>query len=188
MALSDMNDRELLNQIEHISDIFTKMVLKTAAADLAGDASEEITVPQFQALKHIALHGQCTVGQLAQGLSISQPAATMLVDRMAKRGLVDRQPGSSDRRRADVSLTQRAVALLERIDNERADRLGRTLSLMKETERRQFAQSMELFVSAALKLEQSVEEACLRCGSDHQADCIVNKARRQLSGKDIINI
>ncbi|HEY3297521.1 MAG TPA: MarR family transcriptional regulator, partial [Armatimonadota bacterium] len=172
-----MRDTEFLNQIEHISDIFTRMVLKTTAADLTENAADEMTMSQFQALKHIAQHGPCTIGQLAKGLATSQPAATMLVDRMAKRGLVDRHPGSTDRRRSEISLTERAVELLAQIEAERADRLAKTMALMSDEQRRQLLESMEQFVAAALHLEQSVDEACLQCGIEHHPSCIVNRAR-----------
>lgn len=179
MGRSNVNDSKLLIQVEHISDVFTRMVLKTMAAGLA-DKAEEITTSQFQALKHIAQHGPCTVGQLARGLDTSQPAATMLVGRMVKRGLVERQPGRSDRRQAEISLTRRAEELLSHIEAERASRLSSTLAQMSEQERRQLIESMERFVSAALTQEDSVDEACLNCGSEHQPDCIVNKTRQRL--------
>jgi DNA-binding MarR family transcriptional regulator len=183
MVLPNMNDSKLLIQIEHISDVFTRMVLKTIAAGLSGEA-EEITASQFQALKHIAQHGPCTVGALAGGLDTSQPAATMLVARMLKRGLVGRQPGRSDRRQAEISLTRHAAELLSRIEAERASRLARTLAEMSEQERRQLVESMERFVSAALNQEDSVDEACLNCGSEHQPDCIVNQTRERIARRE----
>lgn len=176
-----MNDSKLLNEIEHISDIFARILLKT----MTGDTSEEITEAQLQALRHVSHHGPSTVGSLADGLSISQPAATMLIDRMAKRGLLERQPGRNDRRQAEISLTQRASEILEEIEHERAERLKRILELMEEDERHQLAESLEKFVAAALKLETPIEEACLRCGIEHRAGCIVNRTNLQRAGKEV---
>lgn len=179
-----MNDNGFLNQIEHISEIFARVVLK-AMEDMAGNAPDEVTMAQFEALKHIAQHGPSTIGSLAEGLSISQPAATMLVDRMAKRLLVERHPGRKDRRQAEISLTKRAQELLELIEMERTERLSRILGVMEPGDRIQLMKSLEAFVAAALKLESSIDEACLRCGSDHQADCVVNQARLELTGKSV---
>ena len=180
-----MNDTEFLNQTEHISDIFTKIMLKIMTTDVAGSASDEITMAQFHALKHVAQHGSCTIGSLAEGLSVSQPAATMLVDRMSRRDFVARQPGQSDRRQAEVSLTPRGKNLLRRIESERVDRLGRVLRLMGRSEREQFVESLERFVAAALKLERSPDEVCLRCGTEHMDDCIVNQAHLALAGEQV---
>lgn len=180
-----MTDNELLNQTEHIADIFTRIMHKIMMHDLCGSDSEEITQVQFQALKHIAQHGPCTIGNIAEGLLISQPAATMLVDRMVRRDLVDRQTGRSDRRQAEIVLTERSTELLTHIESERINRLGRILLVMEPDERRQFMESLERFVSASLKIENAVDNACLRCGVDHHADCIINQTHLVMAGKDI---
>ena len=173
------NDTELLIQTEHVSDVFTKIMLDLMAG------SEEITVPQFQALKHIALHGSCSIGSLAHGLAVSQPAATMLVDRMLRKGLVVREPGKSDRRQAEVTLTEHGESLLQQIESERTDRLSKILSLMEQPDREQFVRSLERFIEAALKLERTPDEACLRCGIEHHKDCIVNQLQLAIVGEDI---
>jgi len=180
-----MNDTEFLNQTEHVSDIFTRIMLKVAAADLGEGSSDEITPAQFEALKRIAGHGACSIGALADALSVSQPAATMLVDRMARRGLVQRRTGRSDRRQAEVSLTPHAKDLIEKLDSGRAKRLRRIIGLMKPHEAEQFVESIECFVAAALKLECSPDEACLRCGTEHQDDCIVNQTNLEVAGEQI---
>ena len=176
-----MNDTDLLSQTEHLSDIFTRIMLRT----LAGTSSDEITIAQFQALRHVSQHGPCTVGSLAEGLSVSQPAATMLIDRMARRGLVDRQTGKSDRRQAEVSLTRHARSLLDRIEAERAEHLSKILDMMSRSEREQFVELLERFVSAALRLECAVDEACLRCGIGHHTDCVVNQMHLERVGTDV---
>jgi len=176
-----MKDAEFLSQTEHISDIFTRIMLKIMTPNLSR-ASDEVSISQFQALRHIAQHGLSTIGSIADGLSISQPGATMLVDRMVKRGLVKRQPGRNDRRQSEVSLAPRGKRLLDRIEAERMERLAGVVKLMKHSEREQFVESLERFIAAALEIGQSPDEACLRCGTEHQDDCIVNKSREMVDG------
>jgi len=181
-----MKDAELLAQTQHVSDVFTKIMLKTMTMGLLAEAPEgEITMAQLQAMKHIAQHGSCTIGSLAEGLGVTQPAATMLVDRMVKRGVVEREPGRNDRRQAEVRLTRYAKAMLEKAESERADRLSKVLGLMSPGERQQFLESLQRFVGAALKLESAVEEACLRCGIEHRAGCVVNQMHLELTGADV---
>lgn len=172
-----MNDREFLSQTEHISDIFTKIMVKIMTPNLADGVPDEITMSQFQALKHIANNGPCTIGSIAEGLSISQPAATMLVDRMVRKGYVERRPGRNDRRQSEVVLAAHGQETLDRIEAERADRLAQVVKLMEHSEREQFVESLERFVEAALEVEKMPNQACLRCGIEHQEDCIVNKSR-----------
>jgi len=180
-----MNDTEFLSQTEHVSDIFARVMTKLSTADLGEVSSDEITPAQFEALRRIARHGSCSIGALAEVLSVSQPAATMLVDRMARRGLVQRRIGRSDRRQAEVSLTPHAKDLIEKLDSGRANRLRRIIGLMKPHAAEQFVESMECFVAAALKLECRPDEACLRCGTEHQDDCIVNQTNVEVAGEQI---
>jgi DNA-binding MarR family transcriptional regulator len=50
-------------------------------------------------------------GELAQRLDLSPPAVTALVDRLVEADLVARAPHPTDRRRVQISLTERARAL-----------------------------------------------------------------------------
>ncbi len=181
-----MNDLDLLAQTQHVSDIFTRIMLKTLTVGLLSESPDgEVSMSQFQALKHIGQHGPCTIGSLAQGLGVTQPAATMLVDRMVKRVLVERGPGRTDRRQSEVSLTPHAEELLQRTESERAERLSRVLGLMHPTEREQLLRSLERFVAAAVELETAVEDACLRCGIEHDGECVLNKAHMRQSGTEV---
>ncbi|HUV05260.1 MAG TPA: MarR family transcriptional regulator [Armatimonadota bacterium] len=180
-----MNQTETISQTERVSDIFARIMAKLLTAGFPVGPADEITVAQFQALRHIAQHGTCSIGSLAKGLSVSQPAATMLVSRMARRGLAERRPGQRDRRQAEVSLTRCAEDLLGRIETERTQRLAGILSQMPPEERTRLVESLERFIEAALKLDGEVDEICLRCGSEHQPDCIVNQAHLELVGTDI---
>lgn len=178
-----MNDRELLTQTQHVSDIFTRVLRTLTVGPLSDDG--EVTMAQYQALKHIEHHGPCTIGSLVEGLGISQPAATMLVDRMVKRGLVGREPGRTDRRQMEVSLTDRARDLLRRADEERAERLSKVLSRMDRKEREQLLVSLERFVSAAVEMESAVQDACLRCGVSHDDACVLNRVHMRLKGTEV---
>lgn len=183
-----MNDNQLLNQTERVSDIFTRIVLKIMSSDVPGGVSDDITTAHIQAMRHIAQHGTCTIGGLAEGLSVTQPAATMLVDRMVKRGLVSRQPGRSDRRQSELSLTDHGRKVLQQVEAERNERLSGILALMSAQERSAFLHSLESFITAALNFEQGTGEACLRCGSEHNPECIVNQMNLALSGKNVEKI
>lgn len=173
-----MDDTELLNQTEHISDIFTKIMSRILSDELIAGDADGVTIAQYQALKHLSHHGSSTIGSLAEGLEVSQPAATTLVDRMAKRGLVDRRPGKSDRRQAEVTLTEAAQTILDQLESERMDRLSRILVRMEPDDRRKFVESMQTFVAAALETDMHADAACLRCGEDHNPDCVVHRAHR----------
>lgn len=169
---------EFVSDTERISGIFSRIMMHLSGSD-------EITPAQLNALKHIGQHGPCSISSLAEGLCVSQPAATMLVDRMLKKSLVERRPSESDRRQAEVSLTRTGKSLLKRIETERAQRLSAILLQMPPEERERFAASLECFIEAALTLESSPDRVCMHCGCEHQEDCIVNQTQLALAGEEI---
>lgn len=67
--------------------------------------SHGLTGPQALLLKEIILAGELTVGQLADRVSLSQATVTDILLRLEKRGLVERQRSSEDKRRVLVHIT-----------------------------------------------------------------------------------
>lgn len=56
-----------------------------------------------------------TIGEVASSLQVRHHAASLLVDRGVKRGLLDRREDERDRRRALVTLTPEGQRILDRI-------------------------------------------------------------------------
>lgn len=78
-------------------------------------AAHGLPAQQHQALLTIAGHlgsDAPTVGLIAQQLLITPSSAVELVSRMVAAGLLKKQQGTADRRRAELRLTERAEALL----------------------------------------------------------------------------
>ncbi len=61
---------------------------------------------ELAALEHLQAAGSMTLGQLGQRLSMSPGAVTALVDRLEKKGYVERIPNPKDRRSALVHVTE----------------------------------------------------------------------------------
>jgi DNA-binding MarR family transcriptional regulator len=70
------------------------------------------------ALKGLGQAGGATVGQLADWLQVRHHSAVELVDRTARRGLVERVPDPADRRRVLVRLTPAGEEVLHRLSVE----------------------------------------------------------------------
>lgn len=67
--------------------------------------SHGLTGPQALLLKEVILAGELTVGQLADRVSLSQATVTDILLRLEKRGLIERQRSSEDKRRVLVHIT-----------------------------------------------------------------------------------
>ncbi len=68
----------------------------------------DLTMTQIRALLTLRVAGSQTVGGLADALSVSEPTASQLVERLVQRGMAERHEDAADRRRVLVSLTPAA--------------------------------------------------------------------------------
>lgn len=77
-----------------------------------------ITMQQFNILR--ILRGQngkpCTIQLLKNRMMDKQPDASRLVDRLAAKGLVNREISKEDRRKMDVYISDKGLKLLEQMD------------------------------------------------------------------------
>lgn len=82
-----------------------RVLVAVAARALAAHA-EDISVPQLRALVLVRGRGQLRVTDIATELAIDSSTATRLVDRLARKGLLDRNGDELDRRVVNLRLTQ----------------------------------------------------------------------------------
>lgn len=71
-----------------------------------------LTGPQLVILNEIARHGSITVTQLARSISLSQATVTDILNRLGKKGLVERTRDTIDRRRVLVRITPQCNDIL----------------------------------------------------------------------------
>lgn len=72
-----------------------------------------LTAPQLWALKTLRREGPVPIGRLAAALAVHQSSLSLLVDRLAGRGLVRRRRSSQDRRVVELTLTPRGRTLAD---------------------------------------------------------------------------
>jgi DNA-binding MarR family transcriptional regulator len=71
-----------------------------------------LTGPQLVILNEIARHESITVTQLARSISLSQATVTDILNRLGKKGLVERTRDTIDRRRVLVRITPKCNDIL----------------------------------------------------------------------------
>ena len=172
--------------LQMLADLFSETVLKTLTLRLIEETSEvELTHSQYQALSYLYRHGRCTVGHIAEGLSVSYPASTKLVTRLAEKGLATRTEGASDRRQAEVDLTDAGRAVVTELRRLRQERFATVLSRLSSADRAALTQGLERFVIAAVQDEGVNRDICLRCGTDRLDECPVNTAHQEILGPSL---
>lgn len=180
--------RESVEYVELLSEIFAEIIQKgvNSKQSQSKKSNGDITPSLIHCLQYIFLHGDASVRKIARGLGVSLPAASQLVDRCVKKGLLARAENESDRRLAAVSLTENGRTLVSRFRRDKSEWFSDLLDDMDDDKRAALAESLEEFIKVALlKSEQDIDTACVRCGIDHLAFCVVNKAHMAATGEPV---
>ncbi len=103
-TLIDECARELMEAVPQLMQFFREEMRAGRAGDLS--------VPQFRTLVWLRRHPKCGLGDLAEGMGLSAPSMSKLVDALVRRGMVSRISSREDRRRVILSLTPGGEGLL----------------------------------------------------------------------------
>jgi DNA-binding MarR family transcriptional regulator len=151
--------------------------------DFPGD--DLITPAQFRCLEFLAHQERCSIGDVADGLAISDPAATKLVDRLESKGLVARHNDRVDRRVVHVELSGTGQGLAQKLNHRRADIIESAIQGLTSARLRSMARALEGVLISALDSPEVIARVCLRCGDGHSPDCVVNRAHMRVTGVEI---
>jgi DNA-binding MarR family transcriptional regulator len=138
-----------------------------------------LTVSQFHLLRLMHLNGRHQVGQVADFLGVSPPAATKNIDKLEALGLLVRTPSTGDRRARWLSVSPKGRRLVRRYEELRAKRLAPVLASFHPEELERFAGLLERFSLSLLEKELTGEGdgVCLRCAAYIQSECPVGRLR-----------
>ena len=133
---SDVLEDEILAAIRRI----------VRAVDLRSRAlirGHRISGPQLVALREVARMGPVTVSALARAISLSQPTATGILNRLDRDGLIRRDRSATDRRSLLCTITARGAAVLRDAPSILQDRFRTELSKLEAWERTQMLATLQ---------------------------------------------
>lgn len=93
-----------------------------------------LTGPQLTVLRESARLGRTPIGVLARAVHLSQPTVTGILDRLEKRGLLERSRDEHDRRAVNINITPSGRELLDRAPSLLQDQFRRELDKLQEWE------------------------------------------------------
>lgn len=96
-----------------------------------------LTGPQLAVLRKAAQLERTPIGGLARAVHLSQPTVTGILDRLEKRGLVQRTRDEQDRRAVNIGITPSGKALLDRAPSLLQDQFRKELDKLQEWEQTQ---------------------------------------------------
>ncbi|MDO8585649.1 MAG: MarR family transcriptional regulator [Armatimonadota bacterium] len=180
---TDTVERNSTDYLELLAEVFAEIVQRGVDSKyVAGTSEGEVTPALMQCLQYIYLHGPCSIRRIAEGLSVSLPASSQLVERLAQRNLVTRHESEDDRRLTRVDLTEAGREIASRARSERDRWFLRLCDKLTDEKRTALVDSLEEFIFLAISNEQDIEKACVKCGIDHLAFCVLNRAHEAATG------
>jgi len=102
-------------------------------------AEAGVTLQQVLLLTRLRCEGPCSPSDLAGSLNLSLPAISQAIDRLTNAELVSRIEDSVDRRKKQLTTTERANKLLDRLGSARASEYGVGVSALSEEMQQELA-------------------------------------------------
>jgi DNA-binding MarR family transcriptional regulator len=122
----------------------------------------ELTLTQIKLLHHLDdASRELTLGEAAELVHVSLPAASRLVDDLVRRGFVERNEDTEDRRMKRVRLTNAGRAVIRRLNAARLSGLEEFTKSLSDTERDRLAQALSTMLErpdlASCRPEQAIQ-------------------------------
>lgn len=144
----DNLDDRLIESSDEMFLLMMRFTKKQLMEESVNDSS--ITPPQLGVLFHLDKCGPMTMKDLSDMMGLTHGAATGLVDRVLKQGLISRVRLESDRRVVEVSITDQGRELLQRIA-QRRHAILRNIMQELSLEDRQFVLKIYHFMKEKLR-------------------------------------
>lgn len=93
----------LLRQVIRSTDMQEKEVSRSTG----------LTLPQLMTMQALSQHAPMTTGGLAKEITLTQATVTSILDRLEKKGLVQRERGVDDKRKVWISLSPQGIELMK---------------------------------------------------------------------------
>ena len=113
-----------------------------------------LTVPQLKSLFFISNQGVTNPGKLAEGLGVTPPNVTGIVDRLVEQGFLTRQENREDRRALVLQVTEKGESLLSDLRERRASSMRDVLAHLSLEELSYLARGLSALVRAAEAYEE----------------------------------
>lgn len=178
-----MKDKKLLEITAKLFQrALTTQVENLSLAELPED--EKLTSVQLGCIRYIDLHFEPSVGEIADGLLISDAAAAKLIDRLVKREIIVREESGQDRRVLKIRLTPKGKNVLKKINDREERNFSAIIDRMAVSDVTFLQKGMVAFIKASLLKAEEIDEVCLRCGTEHRPECPGNTQYREITGLD----
>ena len=131
---------EFGQEMAHIMPVFMKEILRRQAKALSAG---NITVPQMLILNILKQESHLMMSKIARNLGVTTSAATGLVSRMIKAGLIKRVTDEKDRRVIYIEMSKKGKAIIDNIQKVRYRMMMNMFSKLTTLERKRYLDTVK---------------------------------------------
>lgn len=142
-------------------------------------ASEHcLTTPQLLCLRLLTQEGPLTPGSVAKEMYLSQATVTGILDRLERRGLVERRRDQADRRKVSIHLTPEGATAVKQAPLPLQERFATRLEALSNDERQEIERVLAKVVD--LMEAQGVDAAPVIAPGDLEAPVKTSRDNQDL--------
>ena len=149
MTSDPLND--VLDNLSHMPKIHRTLQQGIFKNALAG-FSRDVTRHHLEILKVLRNEGTLHIAEIADLLLISKPQMTRLLDELIELQLVERQPDTEDRRKINITLTDKGQRVSEEFRLNIEESIRTWLSALNDDELRELSNSLKTIGNIISKL------------------------------------
>ncbi len=147
-----------------VRDVFEAAVLREVAGD-------RLTFPQLKLLYLVAGTDTVTIGDAADFLGVSSPAASKTVEKLVRRRLLRRSDIQGDRRTSHLALTETSRRLLETYEAARNQKAAELFSQFSPEELRHTSEVLDRLAAGIVKRHADNPQVCMQCEIYFRTPC-----------------
>ena len=142
-----MNDTNFIE----LSKALRKIVWQFGSKGVNGECCEDLSMSEFLALEKAADTWNCSVQTIGNQLGFTKSGATRIVNRLEKKGYIQKIRSHEDSRVCCVVLTENGREILETANRRYAEQLTEVLSKMPEDKACKISESLSDMARALRK-------------------------------------
>jgi DNA-binding MarR family transcriptional regulator len=133
-----------IREIEELQNLFSGIVMNLRRVPHRKMLPGHITFVQMRVLWLLESGSPCTMGEVAQTLSVTRPTATAIVNRLVSRGFIARERDTKDRRVVNLKMRPRGTAFLATRRRLFRERLEQMLEPLSQSERKRLLTALKV--------------------------------------------
>ena len=169
------NPAHLVTDFLGSAQIFTSTVNELMETELRRVTDGSVTFSQLKLLKMVSMAAGYTVSAVLTPRNCATAAASRAVDRLVRRGLLDRREGVEDRRLVELSLTPEGQRIIAEYDAAAERVLHKVFSTCPDAALRETSEFLDRLSVSIMAHGTEGDEVCFRCGIHFRDRCLLRK-------------